>query len=500
MSYNGSGTFNINSTGQPVVAGTVITASAFNALTTDLATGLTTAITKDGQTTTTARITFAQGVTSSLVTDSSSVSTGSIITGGGVGIAKNLYVGVNANVAGTLGVTGVATFSAAPIYSSLTASSAVATDASKGLVSVTNTGTGNNVLATAPTIASLNLTTALTLASASGTAGQVLTSGGSGGAPTWSSPSTTSISNGTSNVTVNSSGGSITATTAGTAAVTIDTSQNVGIGTASPAVKLHVTTSAGELARFNASTAGTAHVLITNSNGTTEGLKLAYTNSDGSAFLGTIYNAYLGFITANTERMRIDDSGNLLVGTTSSGGNKMVVSGATGGTAVLGAINSTGSGNQFGISSSLGSTANNTSSAHFQGGTSGAGNWYLFGNGTTSFTSDQRLKKNIETTRDGYLADLARLRVVKYNWKNDTDGTPKELGLIAQEVEQVFAGLVQDDLNQISPDDQTIYKTLKQSVIPFMLLKAIQELKAINDTQASTITALTARVVALESK
>jgi len=69
-----------------------------------------------------------------------------------VGIAKALYVGTNANVAGTLGVTGVATFSAAPIYSSLTASSAVATDASKNLVSVTNTGTGNNVLATSPTL------------------------------------------------------------------------------------------------------------------------------------------------------------------------------------------------------------------------------------------------------------------------------------------------------------------------------------------------------------
>jgi hypothetical protein len=158
MSYNGSGTFTINSTGQPVVAGTVITASAFNALTADLATGLTTAITKDGQTTTTARITFAQGITSSLVTDSSSVSTGSIITGGGLGIAKALYVGTTANVAGavtlqsTLGITGVVTLTAQPILSSLTASSAVATDASKGLVSVTNTGTGNNVLATSPTI------------------------------------------------------------------------------------------------------------------------------------------------------------------------------------------------------------------------------------------------------------------------------------------------------------------------------------------------------------
>ena len=100
MSYNGSGTFQINTTGQPVVAGTVISSTAFNALTADLATGLSTAITKDGQTTTTARIIFAQGTRDN----------------------------------------------------TLTASSAVATDASKNLVSVTNTGTGNNVLATSPTL------------------------------------------------------------------------------------------------------------------------------------------------------------------------------------------------------------------------------------------------------------------------------------------------------------------------------------------------------------
>ena len=56
MSYNGSGTFQINSTGQPVVTGTVISSTAFNALTADLATGLSTAITKDGQTTPTANI------------------------------------------------------------------------------------------------------------------------------------------------------------------------------------------------------------------------------------------------------------------------------------------------------------------------------------------------------------------------------------------------------------------------------------------------------------
>ena len=56
MSFNGSGTFQINTAGQPVVSGTVISSSAFNALTADLATGLSTCITKDGQTTITANI------------------------------------------------------------------------------------------------------------------------------------------------------------------------------------------------------------------------------------------------------------------------------------------------------------------------------------------------------------------------------------------------------------------------------------------------------------
>jgi hypothetical protein len=216
MSYNGSGTFQINTSGQPVVTGTVISSTAFNALTADLATGLSTAITKDGQTATTVRIPFAQGITSTLATDSTSTGSGSIITAGGVGIAKTLYVGTNANIAGNLGVTGTATFSTAPIFSSLTISSAVATDASKNFVSVTNTGTGNNVLATNPTITTPTIdtitsaaATALTLKSAGttaitvntsqalgvgsspsfGTNGQVLTSAGSAASPTWTTVS-----------------------------------------------------------------------------------------------------------------------------------------------------------------------------------------------------------------------------------------------------------------------------------------------------------------------
>ena len=49
MSLNGSGVFNVNSAGQPVVAGTLITAAAFNAYTADVAAALSTALYSDGQ-------------------------------------------------------------------------------------------------------------------------------------------------------------------------------------------------------------------------------------------------------------------------------------------------------------------------------------------------------------------------------------------------------------------------------------------------------------------
>jgi len=130
VSYNGSGTFQINTTGQPVVTGTIISSTAFNALTSDLATGLSTAITKDGQTATTARIPFAAGISSTLVTDSTSTSTGSIITAGGAGIAKALWVGGLANFASTI------------TYGGVTLTAAV-------------TGTGKMVLDTSPTISGL---------------------------------------------------------------------------------------------------------------------------------------------------------------------------------------------------------------------------------------------------------------------------------------------------------------------------------------------------------
>jgi hypothetical protein len=99
------------------------------------------------------------------------------------------------------------------------------------------------------------------------------------------------------------------------------------------------------------------------------------------------------------------------------------------------------------------------------------------------------LKKNIETTRDGYLDDIQKLRVVKYNWKVDDDSVPKELGLIAQELAEVFPGLVQD--SQPDSDNNTV-KEVKTSVLPFILLKALQE-------TAEQIKELQAKVAVLEA-
>ena len=58
MSDNGSGTYVVNSSGQPVVSATPITAAAFNAYTADAATAMSNRICKDGQTTITANIPF----------------------------------------------------------------------------------------------------------------------------------------------------------------------------------------------------------------------------------------------------------------------------------------------------------------------------------------------------------------------------------------------------------------------------------------------------------
>jgi hypothetical protein len=88
----------------------------------------------------------------------------------------------------------------------------------------------------------------------------------------------------------------------------ITESGNVGIGTSSPASKLH-------LGGFSGTVNGTNGIRLTNNVGT---VVLLEVGSSSDSYIGTSSGSAFGFRTGNTERARIDASGNLLVGTTST--------------------------------------------------------------------------------------------------------------------------------------------------------------------------------------
>jgi hypothetical protein len=149
------------------------------------------------------------------------------------------------------------------------------------------------------------------------------------------------------------------------------------------------------------------------------------------------------------------------------------------------------SSNPYGIFLNFDVDVNNSTNYIFRGYSTGGGLslYTIFSNGTTAGRSDIRLKKNI-VDATSKLDDLMKLRVVNYEWKESIDGI-KELGLIAQEVEKVFPGLVITEpvikTRKIEQEDGTIIeekyedgnsKSIKHSVLPFILLKAIQEQQA----------------------
>ena len=90
--------------------------------------------------------------------------------------------------------------------------------------------------------------------------------------------------------------------------IVVDTAGNVGIGTSSPATKLHVQTTGGNLEAIRADNA-------TVSDST--GIYLRTTSQAAISWGSGGYLAFYGNGPGNAERARIDSSGNLLVGTTS---------------------------------------------------------------------------------------------------------------------------------------------------------------------------------------
>ena len=186
-----------------------------------------------------------------------------------------------------------------------------------------------------------------------------------------------------------------------------------------------------------------------------------------------------------TQAMTLDASGSLLVGTTSQiASARSVITGDSGNAQVI-YFNNTrnnGTGDATAISL-LGSSDNNTSNYHYIGTTGGTDRVYIFGNGNIQNTnnsygaiSDSKLKENI-VDASPKLADMMQVRVRNYNLIGETQ---KQIGVVAQELETVFPGMIDEtpDRDAEGNDLGTTTKSVKYSVFVPMLIKAIQELKA----------------------
>ena len=265
--------------------------------------------------------------------------------------------------------------------------------------------------------------------------------------------------------------GTAGATTTFTQAMTLDTSGNVGIGTASPATKLQLTVApTGNQDNGMRVTDGT-RIIQTNITGNTYsyigiGASETMLYSTGNPLNIVSDGQPIKFIAGNAERMRINSSGVLTLSSAVAGSTQI---------ATIYNTNNT-SGDQS-LYLQLGANCNNTSSYMLVCAQPGVRNvMYIYGNGNVvnqnnsyGAISDVSLKENIVDTTPK-LDDLCQVKIRNYNLIDDENKT-KQIGVVAQELEEIFPSMIETD--GISG-----LKQVKYSVFVPMLIKAIQELKA----------------------
>jgi len=279
-----------------------------------------------------------------------------------------------------------------------------------------------------------------------------------------------------------------------TTAVTIDTSQNVGIGTSSPSEKLEINN--GNLAVGNAGSNFTMKVSRTGANASSVVVG-AFTNEPDIQWTYTGSGA-LRFTdsTASAERMRIDSSGNLLVGTTTTNGLITGIQASTSAYAGYFTSNYTASNNAnimlWGRSGGAVAAAVRYKDA------STSLEFYSPTGHTVAYTtsSDYRLKENV-TPMMGALATVAQLKPITYTWKNGF-GIGNGEGFIAHELQAVVPNCVTGEKDAVETyidengNEQTrpVYQGVDTSFLVATLTAAIQELNAKVDAQAVRIAEL----------
>jgi hypothetical protein len=205
----------------------------------------------------------------------------------------------------------------------------------------------------------------------------------------------------------------------------------VGIGESSPSGLLHLKKASD-----------TADIILESSGG-----------SGKEYLIGSRTDGSLNFydVTASTERMRIDSSGNLLVGTTSNAYSGRIV----------------GDGAPF---VSLGTGTSASDRFYFVNDNGIVG--YIQTNGSSTdynTSSDQRLKENIaDADEAGVKIDSIQVR--KFDWK--VDGSHQDYGMIAQELQLVAPEAVSGDA-----DSEDMMGVDYSKLVP-MMLKEIQSLRA----------------------
>ena len=331
-----------------------------------------------------------------------------------------------------------------------------------------STGTGAGVFQTSPTLVTpvLGVASATSITVAAGAVGtpSITTTGDTNTGIYFPAADTIAFSEG------------------GAEAMRIDSSGNVGIGTASPTVNLDVNSSAagGNICAFRSTATNGGYVQFQGSGSTptTTGYVGAASklNTGGSVTdFGMTAKTNLVFGTNDgTERMLITSAGVI-----SQNGNW----GTNASTALR---NNSAAANKFWQS---GPDSNNAYIVYNQAGT---GVYVVDGGTSWAGVSDERLKDIIEPITNG-LNKVSTLRTVIGKFKTDAEGTRRSF-LIAQDVQAVLPEAISIQ------DEETGTLGLSYSDVIPLLVASIKELKAINDTQAETINALTARIVALENR